>query len=136
MVDASVLVAWLLPDESSEAADQVLALANTETLSAPALILLEVANAIVMAQRRQRITALEAQACLADLGRAPILLAPAIDRAGMARTAELAQLRGLSVYDAVYIDLAVQSGAELATFDGRLAAAARAEGVSVLPAIA
>ena len=38
----------------------------------------------------------------------------------------------LSVYDAIYLDLALRVGLPLATYDKQLAAAARRNGVSVL----
>jgi predicted nucleic acid-binding protein len=43
-----------------------------------------------------------------------------------------AATHGLTPYDACYVDLAVQRGAELATLDSRLAQAARAVGVTAL----
>lgn len=38
---------------------------------------------------------------------------------------------GLSAYDATYLDLALRTGAVLATFDGRLATAAHQAGIVV-----
>jgi predicted nucleic acid-binding protein len=38
---------------------------------------------------------------------------------------------GLSAYDATYLELALREGAELATFDGKLADAMRSAGGSV-----
>jgi predicted nucleic acid-binding protein len=45
------------------------------------------------------------------------------------RVFDLAQAHRLSAYDATYLDLALQTGASLATFDRRLAAAADRAGV-------
>ena len=44
----------------------------------------------------------------------------------------LARRHGLTVYDAAYLELATRENLSLATLDGPLAAAARAEGVPVL----
>jgi len=44
----------------------------------------------------------------------------------------LARRHRLTVYDAAYLELAQREGVPLATLDGALAAAARAEGVPVL----
>lgn len=49
-----------------------------------------------------------------------------------AKLAPLAARAGQTVYDAAYLDLAVESGAALTTLDRRLIAAALAEGVQVL----
>jgi predicted nucleic acid-binding protein len=43
----------------------------------------------------------------------------------------MARTYGLTVYDATYLELAMRRAATLATFDGKLAAAARAAGVRV-----
>lgn len=44
-------------------------------------------------------------------------------------TLHLARVRGLSAYDASYLDLAMRYGIPLATLDPRLRTAAEAEGV-------
>jgi len=43
----------------------------------------------------------------------------------------LCRRHGLTVYDALYLDLALREDAELATLDAALARAARTEGVQV-----
>ena len=56
-------------------------------------------------------------------------------RPGLAfdRMMTLSDRYGLTVYDAVYLELAIRSGGRLGTSDRKLAAAARAAGVEVLP---
>lgn len=49
------------------------------------------------------------------------------------RALKLAIKHRLSVYDATYLDLAIQESAVLVTLDNDLAAAAEREGVSFLP---
>jgi predicted nucleic acid-binding protein len=44
----------------------------------------------------------------------------------------LAKLRGLTIYDAAYLELAVRKGLPLATLDRVLLKAAKAEGVSTI----
>ena len=51
---------------------------------------------------------------------------------GLLGGVELADRHGLTVYDALYLDLALDVDGELATLDRNLATAARAEGVSVI----
>jgi predicted nucleic acid-binding protein len=55
VVDASVALAWALPDELSEYADAVLARVETEGLHVPELWPREVANGLAIAYRRRRI---------------------------------------------------------------------------------
>ena len=52
---------------------------------------------------------------------------------GIERAVQLAATHGLTVYDAAYLDLAIDVDGELATRDGGLRQAAGAEGVPVLP---
>lgn len=51
---------------------------------------------------------------------------------GLMEAVELAQRHRLSVYDALYLQLAIDSAAEFATLDRDLAQAARAEGLSLV----
>lgn len=51
---------------------------------------------------------------------------------GVLHALELAEQHGLTVYDALYLQLAIDVEAPLATLDGALAAAARAEGIEVI----
>lgn len=53
--------------------------------------------------------------------------------AGVERSVQLAAAHGLTVYDAAYLDLALDVDAVLATLDRRLRAAALAEAVAVVP---
>jgi predicted nucleic acid-binding protein len=52
--------------------------------------------------------------------------------AGVLRATELASKHGLTVYDAMYLQLALDIEAPLATIDRALAVAARAEGIEVI----
>jgi predicted nucleic acid-binding protein len=53
--------------------------------------------------------------------------------AGVIDALELASRHRLTVYDGLYLQLAADIDAELATLDGDLARAARAEGIEVAP---
>jgi predicted nucleic acid-binding protein len=87
----------------------------------------EVANALL---RSVRLPALDAAARLERLSATGIEIA---DRgwAGVPGALELAAKHRLSVYDALYLDLAIDVDAELATLDRTLARAARSEGLAV-----
>ncbi|MFT4229781.1 MAG: type II toxin-antitoxin system VapC family toxin [Microbacterium sp.] len=133
VVDTSITLAWLFPDESNETADAVLEriAESDETMIAPALWIEETANAVVSAHRRGRLSdALVAQS-VALLENLPVQIASQPSDRG-ALVAE-ALRSGLSAYDAAYLLLAERNGAALATLDGKLAAAARAAGVEVWP---
>jgi predicted nucleic acid-binding protein len=133
VVDASVILAWLLPDERSADAQSVIErLALGHQAQAPALLPYEVGNALLQAQRRRRIPAALAVELEQAWARLPIALAPA-DHASAARAGELARRHDLSLYDAAYLELAQHRRFALATLDAPLRRAAQAESVPVLP---
>jgi len=55
VLDSSVALAWLLPDEDTEALDALADRLEQEPAHVPATWPLEVGNALLMAQRRARI---------------------------------------------------------------------------------
>ena len=69
VVDASVALAWALPDESSAYADAVLAVVERDGLRVPELWAREIANGLAVAYRRQRITPVDGAAFLKALSR-------------------------------------------------------------------
>ncbi|WP_296192170.1 type II toxin-antitoxin system VapC family toxin [uncultured Microbacterium sp.] len=131
IVDSSMTLAWILPDESSSAADAVLdrIRAENRAMLAPELWITETANALVSAHRRGRLTESAATRVVEVLGRLPVEIDKrSIDRAALVATA----LRsGLSAYDSTYLLLAARTGSALATLDRRLSDAAGAIGVEV-----
>jgi predicted nucleic acid-binding protein len=91
--------------------------------------LFEVSNALLMAERRKRITKDASTVFLEQLQNAPIR----IDRdAAIEDVTELARLHQLTVYDAAYLELAIREGAMLATLDKQLAKAARKHKVKLV----
>lgn len=129
VVDASVVAAWVLPDEDNEAAARWIAYDAGQSLIAPFHFPAEMANVILVAIRRRRIT--ELQAALFRQKVAALDLE--IDDVGQAslalRTPLLAQTHGLTIYDALYLELALRRNLPLVTFDRDLRRAAEAEGV-------
>jgi len=55
VIDASVALAWCFPDEASDYADRVLAALKDRTPMVPASWSVEIANALLVAERRKRI---------------------------------------------------------------------------------
>lgn len=131
VIDASLILAWLLPDERSEAAEAVVSRLVRDPAHAPSLLLLEVGNSLLQAQRRARISAATHAGLLDAFTALPLMLEPIT--ADTMRTAHtLAQRHALSLYDACYLALALARDMPLATLDRRLAAAAAAEGVALI----
>lgn len=133
VLDASAALAWVF--ERSDADEAARALAHLDRLAVeeaivPELWHLEVANALVVAQRREAISTARAHGFLARLGALPIHTHPATFADRRERLFDLGREHGLSAYDAAYLDLALQTGGALATFDRRLADAAERAGVT------
>ena len=129
VADASVVGAWLLPDETNVLAERALARLAGEDALAPDLLWHEIRNLLLTAARRQRIAGEDIVALLYRLADTPLKNAGPGDGVAIVR---LALRHQLSAYDAAYLALAVRQNLPLATTDARLVAAARAEGVPLL----
>ncbi len=68
VVDASVALAWFFPDGASEYADAVLDALEGHPALVPAVWALEVTNAVVVAERRRRISQPEIRRFIELLG--------------------------------------------------------------------
>ncbi|MCY3928124.1 MAG: type II toxin-antitoxin system VapC family toxin [Acidobacteria bacterium] len=128
VLDCSVACAWLLEDERVPGADRVLGQAGTHGASAPGLFWAELRNALVMAERRGRLTPTQTTEALTEIEHLDVELDHAPDEE---TTLRLARDHRLSVYDALYLELAIRQKRELATLDTALQRAAESEGVAV-----
>ena len=90
---------------------------------------LRLANAILYAEVRGRISWEEMPDILSDLNDLHIEIDAAAD---ILTTFSLAKLYGLTVYDALYLELAIRRDLPLATLDDKLRRAATQAGVAVL----
>jgi predicted nucleic acid-binding protein len=130
VIDTSVTMAWCFEDEASPATDGVLDRLRDEEAAAPAIWLLEVANVLLVAERRGRLREAQASRFLELLDQLPIEVDNAMsDLAGVVAAGRRHEL---SSYDASYLVLAERLGAPLATLDRRLGAAAERAGVQLL----
>ena len=132
VLDTSVALAWCFEDEQSAQADRVLDLLGSATAMAPAIWPIEIGNALLAAERRKRITPAGVSSSLRLLGSLHIRLDDASPSLDSEHLVVLARSQNLSVYDAVFLHLAMREGIPLATLDRSLARAARRAGVSVL----
>lgn len=133
VIDSSLVIATLMPDEISEQTVELLRNAVEAGAVVPAHWRCEVANGLNAAIRRRRIVAADRDSALRDLGEFGIEIDPETNDHIWGTTLRLADLYGLTVYDAAYLELAQRLRVPLATLDTALAAAARKAGVEVLP---
>jgi predicted nucleic acid-binding protein len=136
VVDASLLLAWSHRDEWTPTIEGIVDRIIATSAVVPGIWPLEIANGLEMAVRRGRTSVPERDELIASYRRLPIEV-EAIERDRVwAQILNLAHLHRLTVYDASYLELAMRRGLPLATLDKELIAAARAEGVEVLPSAA
>jgi len=133
VLDASIALAWALPDETSPQADQFLSRVSRKgTLCVPSLWWYEVANALILAERRKRLTEANGIQLRELYGMLPIKTDKTIGPEIIERFCTLAREYSLSAYDAAYLELALRKGLRLATLDQNLQSAARKAGVRIL----
>lgn len=118
ILDASVLLSAFFPDEAQPQAHAVLREheAGRERLKAPALLVYEMTNAVLKAERRARISSEQANEILNAAAGLDIELFPM----EWGESLPLARRFGRSAYDAAYLALAEQLGEQLITGDLRL----------------
>ena len=135
VLDASVALGWTLDNPvpaSATRAKQAL-LSGTRAV-VPALWHLEIANGLVVAERRGILTSSDAMLALLQLQQ---LCAQALeveaDIVPMRQAFITARTYQLSAYGSVYLDLALRVRLPLATLDVPLSKAAGKAGVELLP---
>jgi predicted nucleic acid-binding protein len=121
VVDASLALKWYLPEVHHEAALRLLA--PDVRLHAPDLLHAEVGNILWKKVRRREIT--DAQARLIRGGFAAVPLATHPMASLLEGALDIALATEQSVYDGMYVALAVALGAPLVTADRRLVEALR-----------
>ncbi len=133
VLDASVTVAWCFEDESTRFTEGVLDLlsAGAEAL-VPAMWPFEVANALLMGERRKRISVAQVTALSRRIALLPVSVEPIQARDAFEQILPVARQHGLSQYDAAYAELALRHTVPLATLDDGLRRAAKLAGIPLL----
>ena len=130
VLDASAMVAILLPDEDSP---QVITdRLGADSVVAPGHWAAEVTNGLVSAWRSGRISALQMHALARDLSGIEVVFDPTSIESATGAILDLTKQHGLTTYAAAYLELALRLDVPLATHDQRLRRAARAAGVTIV----
>lgn len=132
VLDCSVVITWILPDEGRHRVAALLERLASEGAVVPEVWSLEVANALLVAQRRGRLTEKDVERALEDLAALPIDVDQETHRQALNATLSLANKYKLSSYDAAYLELARRTRLPLATLDKKLRSACKAAGVELL----
>ena len=133
VADSSVGVAWAVHSQASAVTDELLdRVAAGTPLVVPTLWPFAVANSLLVLLRRKKILAEDRDRALGALARLPLVVDDEGPRLALGKTSELAAEHGLSVYDAVYLELAVRRKLPLASRDEALCKAAQSCRVKLL----
>jgi len=119
VVDASVAVKWLLPEDGAEAARDLLA--GSDPLLVPSVAGIEVPGAVLRKLRAGLLDEMEAKECLAlwnDLLRENVRVVPVEELLDSAVRIAISCSHPLT--DCVYVAMAVKLGAPLVTADAAL----------------
>jgi predicted nucleic acid-binding protein len=129
VLDASIVAAWALADESSPIAELADSCLDTDTALVPRIWWYEIRNLLIINERRNRITAPDSASFLQNLAGYPIEISQMEDEQAVFR---IARHFRLSFYDAAYLELAQRNGMRLATLDRSLRSAAQSGGIPLL----
>ena len=113
VVDASVVIAWFVPERYSEAAARLFR--EEHTLSAPDLLVAEIGNALWKKVRRREIAGVEGMQILTSVTGPAIELHRSVPLVSLAF--RIATETGATLYDSLYVSLAVPQDSVLVTAD-------------------
>jgi len=132
VLDCSVTMALCFEDEITEYSERIFDTLTTTAAIVPSIWPLEVANVLLMAERKKRISSLKVAAFKEALSAFSIHIDRDTCNRSMGSTMELAKEVGLTIYDAAYLELALHTDLPLATLDNALRKAANKLKVKLL----
>jgi predicted nucleic acid-binding protein len=134
VLDGSVALAWCFSDEADPYADAVARKLPDMGAVVPAIWHLEVANAMLVGERRGRCDHADTSSWTAFLASLTIEVDEPSGPRVFTDVVALARAHKLSAYDAAYLELALRRGLPLASLDKPLKAAAASVGVALFDA--
>jgi predicted nucleic acid-binding protein len=129
VLDSSICLSWFFPDERTSFTDTALDVAANEECWVPSLWRLEFSNALLVAERRRRLTRAERLQMLDEASRLRLRVDAHVH--DLRQISSLASQHGLSAYDSAYLELAMRLGVPMITLDKDLAAAGMTAGLTV-----
>ena len=129
VLDASVAIAWVVASQSTAYSRRMRTRAKREPYHVPAIFKTELANVLVVLERRQILTANAAETTADVLGR----LDPVVHDSplGISELRALAQRFQLTAYDASYLALALELRLPVACGDRPLKGALKSAGIKL-----
>jgi predicted nucleic acid-binding protein len=131
VIDSSAALSWCFEDEASPRSDALFEQVRDQGAVVPGLWHLEVANVLLQAEKRGRITTADVTMRLDLIAELPIMTDNETTARAWREILALARAQELTTYDAAYLELAIRRGMPLVTKDEALIAAAERTGVPV-----
>ncbi|GJL69828.1 MAG: twitching motility protein PilT [Nitrospirales bacterium] len=133
VLDSSVALAWVLPDEANPQLDDVCDRMADDIALVPPVWPLEIGNVLLIAVKRGRLTARDVSLLITELCALPVEIDATSTERALEETVSLARKYEITTYDASYLELAKRRGMPLATLDTKLRQACRLAKITVLP---
>ncbi len=134
ILDASVTLSWLFIDELGTDSTALFRRARLDSVVVPGHWMAEIANGALVGERRKRIATAQTSEWATRLGDLDLETDCHGADVALSVILPLARAHRLTIYDALYLELAERRGMPLATFDAELAAAARSVGIEIIGA--
>jgi predicted nucleic acid-binding protein len=131
VLDASLALAWCFSDEADPYADAIAKKFPDIEALVPTLWHLEIANVLLVGERKDRCDQADTATWTTFLATLPITVDEQTSTRAFGDILTLARTHNLSVYDAAYLELALRRRLPLASLDAPLQAAATAAGVAL-----
>jgi predicted nucleic acid-binding protein len=134
VLDCSVTMAWCFEDECDALADAVLDAVTEVEAWVPSLWPIEVANVLLVAERRGRLSPADSARFIELVGGLPITVDDRAHERALGPVLSTGREFDISAYDASYLELAMRLGGSLATRDDRLRTACTTAGIPLFEA--
>ena len=131
VLDCSVTMSWLFREEFTPFSERILDEVDAGQAVQPIIWPLEVANVMLLAEGRGRISQADSSRLLALLAGLKVDVSPSSERQSFDDLIPLARETELTAHEAGYLELAGRLGVPLATLDRTLERAANQVGVTV-----
>ena len=131
VIDSSAALSWCFEDEASPETDALFERVRDLGAVVPGLWHLEIANVLLQAEKRGRITGGDVTMRLDLIAALPITTDSETTARAWREILALARAQGLTTYDAAYLELAIRRGLPLQTKDEALIGAAKRCNVTV-----
>jgi predicted nucleic acid-binding protein len=131
VLDCSVILSCCFADEQNDYGMAVANQLRSNGAIVPIICPLEFQNALLVAERRKRVTVVQREGLLRFVNDLNIVVDFSLPTFGSSSTTTWAGKYSLSIYDASYLELAIRLSLPVATLDERLRDAAAASGAGI-----